>query len=113
MAAYYPSTHQEDVEMIAILRKRALLKLDQLIDGKSRKKEIEKIERRLRELVGVTDYAAYERESDVGFEQGCLSITEQLHKDAKLMTVMEYEAAIKLLTERSKRLDDIKKHKKK
>jgi len=50
-------------------------------------------------------YTDYERESDVAFEQGCLAITGELHKDAKQMTVMEYHAAMKLLDERAKEME--------
>ena len=50
-------------------------------------------------------YADYSRESDVAFEQGCLAITGELHKDAKQMTVKEYHAAMKLLDERAKEME--------
>lgn len=89
-----------------------MAQLKEVIDGCTREEEIRKCERRVRDLQSATLYETYERESDVAFEQGCLGISEQMHKDAKKMSVKEYYAAMRTLTERSKELEKLKhKHK--
>lgn len=103
---YYPD--KDNVNHVAInnMRRRLELMLDEIIGETDKKAEIAEVDRKLGMAVEVMDYSAFERDSDIAFEQGCLSIQEQLHKDPKTMSVMEYYAATKLLEERAKRLDN-------
>lgn len=108
---YFPENNKEDVEMVGLLERLARVKLDGMIEGRDVSGEVRRIEARMRKIRKEIDYTQFEKDNDVLFEQGCLSITEQLGKDAKSMTVMEYEAALKLLNERAKEIEKIRKKK--
>ena len=111
---YYPEHTDTDGEANALLRRSLVRRIERLQeavkDGKDineKDPELNRIYKRLREKRWDTlrNYATYERESDTAFEQGCLAITGELHKDVKQMTVMEYHAAMKLLEERAKDME--------
>lgn len=94
--------------MKAILLKQ----LDSIIDEKDYSEDIEKISNRLNELKETTDYYTFEIEHDKSFEAACMHISKEMNKDAKKMSVMEFETALKILRDQSKELEKIKnKHK--
>lgn len=109
MKFYFPEEATEDVELQVLMKKILLLRLDQIARGADNKAEIKKANKRILDLNIVKVYSDFERENEVSFEQGCLSITEQLHKDAKSMTVIEYHAAMKMLGERAKEMEKMRK----
>jgi len=111
LAYYYPDHTDNDGEGLALMKRMLVRRLERIINDEDLDKkdaEIERICKRMRERRKVTNYLAYERDSDVAFEQGCLAITGELNKDAKLMTVMEYHAAMHLLEERVKEMEKSK-----
>lgn len=102
---YYPERDNTNHSVVNSMRRRLELMLDEIISGEDKKSEIAAIDSKLDATMEVMNYTAFERDSDVAFEQGCLSIQDQLKKDPKTMTVMEYYAATKLLEERAKKLE--------
>jgi uncharacterized membrane-anchored protein len=96
--------------MLALLRREIEIRLKRITDNEDieqKHPELERVRKRMRDINydNTRLYLDYEKESDVSFEQGCLAITGELHKDAKQMTVMEYHAAMKLLDERAKEME--------
>lgn len=115
LAYYFPEhTDKGSGELAALMRREIDLRVGRIkaeADLEEKDPEIERVQRRIRALnyENTRYYAEFLRESDVAFEQGCLAITGELHKDAKQMSVMEYHSAMKLLDERAKELEKIKK----
>lgn len=111
---YYPEHSESDGEGLALMTRMLRRRIERIQNGddlNEKDPELERLHKRLRMRIEPTNYLQYERQSDVAFEQGCLAITGELHKDAKRMTVMEYHAAIKLLEERAKEMDRAKNRK--
>lgn len=97
-----PSPNQQEVKVL--LKKRALLLCDWIADEGKRAeidKKLKGIDERVRQLQEHHRARKLEIASDAGFEKICLSITENMHKDAKRMNVMEYYAALDILHQRS------------
>ena len=63
-------------------------------------KQLKKIDERLKALHECHRMAQMEITNDTGFEKICLAITENMHKDAKKMNLMEYYAALDMLHQR-------------
>ena len=110
LAYYFPEHTDTNGEMLALLRREIEIRLKRIADNEDLEQkhpELERVRRRMRDINydNTRLYTDYEKESDVSFEQGCLAITGELHKDAKQMTVMEYHAAMKLLDERAKEME--------
>lgn len=110
LAYYFPEHTDTNGEMLALLRREIEIRLKRITDNEDLEQkhpELERVRRRMRDINydNTRLYLDYEKESDVSFEQGCLAITGELHKDAKQMTVMEYHAAMKLLDERAKEME--------
>jgi len=110
LAYYFPEHTDTNGEMLALLRREIEIRLKRITDNEDLEQkhpELERVRKRMRDINydNTRLYTDYERESDVSFEQGCLAITGELHKDAKQMTVMEYHAAMKLLDERAKEME--------
>lgn len=112
LAYFYPEHVDHDGEGMALMKRMLERRLERIKDGDDLEKEdpeLKQLERRMRDRQEVTDYQDYERMSDTAFEQGCLAITGELHKDAKTMSTMEYHSAIKLLEDRAKEIDKARK----
>ena len=110
LAYYFPEHTDTNGELLALLRREIEIRLKRIADNEDLEQkhpELERVRRRMRDINydNTRLYTDYEKESDVSFEQGCLAITGELHKDAKQMTVMEYHAAMKLLDERAKEME--------
>lgn len=110
LAYYFPEHTDTNGEMLALLRREIEIRLKRITDNEDLEQkhpELERVRKRMRDINydNTRLYLDYEKESDVSFEQGCLAITGELHKDAKPMTVMEYHAAMKLLDERAKEME--------
>lgn len=112
LAYFYPEHTDRDTEGMALMKRILERRLERIKNGddlESDDPELKRLERRMRDRQEVTDYQNYERESDTAFEQGCLAITGELHKDAKTMTTMEYHSAMKLLEDRAKEIEKARK----
>ena len=110
LAYFFPEHTDQNGELLALLRREIEIRVKRIKDNEDLDKphpELDRVCRRMRDInyENTRLYADYSRESDVAFEQGCLAITGELHKDAKQMTVMEYHAAMKLLDERAKEME--------
>ena len=110
LAYYFPEHTDTNGEMLALLRREIEIRINRIANNEDLEKknpELERVRKRIRDINfdNTRLYLDYEKESDVAFEQGCLAITGELHKDAKLLTVMEYHAAMKLLEERAKEME--------
>lgn len=87
-------------------------KLDAIIDEKDYNDDIKKLYERLEELHQPTNYYEFEIEHDKAFETACLQVGKEMGKDAKKMSVMEFESALEILRKQSKELEEIRnKHK--
>ena len=112
LAYYYPEHIDRDGEGLALMKAMLLRRIQRIVDNEDLEKkdaELERLGKRMRERNEVTDYSQYEKESDRAFEQGCMSITGELGKDAKAMTVMEYHAATRVLEERAEAMEKARK----
>jgi hypothetical protein len=69
--------------------------------------EIHNIIKKINELNKAYDLEEVEVEMKLSFEKSCAVVTSEMHKDAKTMTVMEFESALAILKEKS---DSIKRH---
>ena len=107
LAFYYPEVAGGESEQTALLRNIADALLEEVQTGCDNSERIARLRRMVVEAMEVVDYASYERESDVAFEQMCLSIRETMHVDTKGLTVMEYYAARKSLDDRAKEYEKI------
>lgn len=107
LAYYYPEVAGGESEQTALMRNIADALLEEVQTGCDNSVLIARLRRMLVEAMEVIDYSSYERESDVTFEQMCLSIRETMHVDTKSLTVMEYYAARKSLDERAREYEKI------
>ena len=94
MKFYFPEEATEDVELQVLMKKILLLRLDQIARGADNKAEIKKANKRILDLNIVKVYSDFERENEVSFEQGCLSITEQLHEAATILRAVEQRKSL-------------------
>lgn len=94
-------------EYYELMRKRALLQLDEIADGEDRGDEIREIESRMvrhdkpRVFQGQTNAEVLYDKNFVGC---CIAIAQNLNMDAKAMTVMEYYRALEVLEEQQKEM---------
>lgn len=107
LSFYYPDVASGESEQTALMRNIADALLEEVQTGCDNSELIARLRKMIVEVMDVVDYANYERESDVAFEQMCLSIRETMHTDTKGLTVMEYYAARKSLDERAKEYERI------
>lgn len=91
------------------MRKYVLTQLDSIINETNDKELLEKIRKRVLDLTEPTDYQEYSKKSTKGFEELCLMLTEQFHKDVKTLNVMEFESAQSIMANRAKEYDKRKK----
>jgi hypothetical protein len=99
----------ERQEQLLLVKKRLMLMLNEIIDDISNQEQLSDVDRELRSRERTVDYSRYEIDSDKSFETSCLLIGQEMHKDAKTMTVMEYETSLEILR---KRQEDWEKRKK-
>lgn len=90
------------MEAEAIMREILATKCDVITDGKDYKEKLDKLENQLQEFRKDIDYRKYDIDSDKSFEAGCLVIGKEFGKDAKTMSVMEFESAVKILNDRAR-----------
>ena len=92
-------------EYYELMRRRALLMLDEIADGRDRAEEIREIESQMvridkpRVFQGLTNAEVLYDKNFVGC---CIAIAQNLNMDAKRMTVLEYYRAIEVLEEQQK-----------
>lgn len=98
-----------DLEAEAIAKQILIFRCDEIIDNADNREKINKLENQLLEHKKAVDYRKYEIDADRSFEASCLVIGKEFGKDAKKMTVFEYESASKMLRDREK---EMKKHRK-
>lgn len=108
LTAYFPKVFgtAAEAEYEVLYKKRLLAILDGIIEGRDTDAEVQRIED---EMVLLEDVQAYwngefEVRYDRQFEDMCLSISGELHTDAKRMSVMEYYSAYELLDRRGKEM---------
>ena len=92
-------------EYYELMRRRALLMLDEIADGRDRAEEIREIESQMvridkpRVFQGLTNAEVLYDKNFVGC---CIAIAQNLNMDAKRMTVLEYYRALEVLEEQQK-----------
>jgi hypothetical protein len=104
---YFPtlSNDADNKEHYTRIKKRALLQLDAIIDGKDVMSEIEKIEDAM--LLSMKPKLFYSSESvevqyDKNFEDMCIVLTKHLNRDAKSLTVLSYYQSVEYLKKQNK-----------
>ena len=94
-------------EYYELMRRRALLMLDEISDGRDRSEEIRAIESRMVRSDKPRVFQG-ERNAEVLYDKNfvgcCIAIAQNLNMDAKQMTVLEYYRAIEVLEEQQKQL---------
>ena len=94
-------------EYYELMRRRALLMLDEISDGKDRREEIRAIESQMVRSDKPRVFQG-ERNAEVLYDKNfvgcCIAIAQNLNMDAKAMTVLEYYRAIEVLEEQQKQL---------
>ena len=109
LTLYYPAIFDDarSKEYYDLLKQRTRAMLDCIIEGdtEEREKEVEDITDRLitySKPKKFTGSGSMEIEYDKQFEDMCLVISQQLHTDAKKMTVLEYYNAYQYIQKQSK-----------
>lgn len=108
MQALFPQAVGQSIEEQQYRRRlteRIKLRLRYVLEGVDTDRQVKAIDAKIEALRKTYDYAAEEVKSDIGFEKSCMFINESMHKDAKTMTLMEYETALKILRERSEEME--------
>ena len=94
-------------EYYELMRRRALLMLDEISDGRDRSEEIRAIESQMVRSDKPRVFQG-ERNAEVLYDKNfvgcCIAIAQNLNMDAKQMTVLEYYRAIEVLEEQQKQL---------
>ena len=94
-------------EYYELMRRRALLMLDEIGDGRDRSEEIRAIESQMVRSDKPRVFQG-ERNAEVLYDKNfvgcCIAIAQNLNMDAKQMTVLEYYRAIEVLEEQQKEL---------
>ena len=94
-------------EYYELMRRRALLMLDEISDGRDRSEEIRAIESQMVRSDKPRVFQG-ERNAEVLYDKNfvgcCIAIAQNLNMDAKAMTVLEYYRAIEVLEEQQKEL---------
>ena len=94
-------------EYYELMRRRALLMLDEIGDGRDRSEEIRAIESRMVRSDKPRVFQG-ERNAEVLYDKNfvgcCIAIAQNLNMDAKQMTVLEYYRAIEVLEEQQKEM---------
>ena len=94
-------------EYYELMRRRALLMLDEISDGRDRSEEIRAIESQMVRSDKPRVFQG-ERNAEVLYDKNfvgcCIAIAQNLNMDAKQMTVLEYYRAIEVLEEQQKEL---------
>ena len=94
-------------EYYELMRRRALLMLDEISDGRDRSEEIRAIESQMVRSDKPRVFQG-DRNAEVLYDKNfvgcCIAIAQNLNMDAKQMTVLEYYRAIEVLEEQQKEL---------
>ena len=94
-------------EYYELMRRRALLMLDEISDGRDRSEEIRAIESQMVRSDKPRVFQG-DRNAEVLYDKNfvgcCIAIAQNLNMDAKAMTVMEYYRAIEVLEEQQKEM---------
>ena len=94
-------------EYYELMRRRALLMLDEISDGRDRSEEIRAIESQMVRSDKPRVFQG-DRNAEVLYDKNfvgcCIAIAQNLNMDAKAMTVLEYYRAIEVLEEQQKEL---------
>lgn len=88
--------------MLLLLKEELKERLQAIVDGIKETRRHKQIVKKITEKEKSTDYTEWEVGYERQFEKNCAIITEQMHKDAKGMTVMEYYTAMNILADRVK-----------
>ena len=94
-------------EYYELMRRRALLMLDEISDGRDRSEEIRAIESQMVRSDKPRVFQG-DRNAEVLYDKNfvgcCIAIAQNLNMDAKAMTVLEYYRAIEVLEEQQKEM---------
>lgn len=108
LTAYFPKVFgtAAEAEYEVLYKKRLLAILDGMIERRDTESEVRAIEDEMILLEDVQPYwnGEFEVRFDRQFEDMCLSISGELHTDAKRMSVTEYYSAYELLDRRGKEM---------
>lgn len=115
MVRYFPEMFDDstDKNRCDLLRKRALLQVDEMQNGSDHSEEIEKITTKIWEKY---EPKSYENDKavvdfDRQFENMCLILSKEFQGGVKGYTVMEFYSAYNLLKERDKEMKKLNKKK--
>lgn len=104
---YFPlmSNDLDSREYYSKIKKRALLQLDSIIEGKDTSGEIDDIENEL--ILSNKPKKFYSSESveiqyDKNFEEMCIVLTKHLNRDAKTLSVLSYYQSVEYLKKQNK-----------
>lgn len=108
LTAYFPNVFgtAAEAEFEVLFKKRLIAILDGIIEGRDTSAEVQKIEDEIILLEEVQPFwnGDFEVKFDRQFEDMCLSISGELHTEAKRMSVTEYYSAYELLDRRGKEM---------
>lgn len=115
MSRYFPEMFDDskDKNRCDLLRKRALLKVDEIRNGSDHSDEISKITTRIWEGYSPKSFENDKAvvEFDRQFENMCLILSKEFQGGVKGYTVMEFYSAYNLLKERDKEMKKLNKKK--
>lgn len=115
MSRYFPEMFDDskDKNRCDLLRKRALLQVDEVCNGSDHTKEIEEITTRIWEGYSPKSYENDKAivDFDRQFENMCLILSKEFQGGVKGYTVMEFYSAYNLLKERDKEMKKLNKKK--
>ena len=108
LTAYFPDVI-EDAEIKEYYdrqKERTLLRLKEIIEGKEQKEKIEELTNLLVTFIKPIKFEGKDNAEikyDKEFENGCLLISQQLNRNAKEMSVLEYYQAFEYIKKMNKR----------
>lgn len=116
LARYFPEMFEDSLEKnrCDLLRKRAMLQVDEMQNGSDHSEEIEKLSSQIWEKYEPKSYENDKAivEFDRQFENMCLILSKEFQGGVKGYTVMEFYSAYNLLKERDKEMKKFNKKKK-
>lgn len=114
---YFPETFDSSIDKnyCDLLRKRALLQVDEIQNGSDHSKEISELNAQIMKRFTPKDFENDKAivEFDKQFETMCLILSKEFGGDVKGYTVMEFYSAYNLLNEQQKEMKKIRNSKKK
>lgn len=107
LSRYFPGFFADsgDKNMTELLRKRALLRVDEVVNGKDHKEELEQLDGDIFRYYTPKDFENDKAvvEYDKNFEEMCLFLSKEFGGEVKNRSVMEFYTAYKVLDEQNRK----------